>query len=187
MRQVFKAGLRHKLQAHVGRGGLIAYATASCFGVGCDPRNAKAVRRLLVLKRRPKNKGLILVAHDFQLLAPFVAPLSVGSRERALKRWPGPHTWLMSASRQTSRSVRGNHDEVAVRVDGHPDTIEICRILGMAITSSSLNRTGQVPVRTYREASRQFGGCVLVLPGRIGGDKRPSTIEDFTTGRIIRP
>jgi len=65
--------------------------------------------------------------------------------------------------------------------------VEICRVLRMAITSSSLNRAGRMPVRTYRDARRQFGGSVLVLPGRIGADKTASTIQDFETGQILRP
>ncbi|MBM4190566.1 MAG: Sua5/YciO/YrdC/YwlC family protein, partial [Betaproteobacteria bacterium] len=50
------------LQHHLRHGGVIAYATESCFGLGCDPRNRVAVQRLLRLKGRPQAKGLILIA-----------------------------------------------------------------------------------------------------------------------------
>ena len=53
-------------------GGLIAYPTEAVYGLGCDPRNEAAVRRLLALKRRPVHKGLILIAADFAQLAPFL-------------------------------------------------------------------------------------------------------------------
>ena len=45
-------------------GGVIAYPTESCFGLGCDPKNLQAVRRLLMLKRRSYRKGLILIASN---------------------------------------------------------------------------------------------------------------------------
>ena len=183
---LLKSSLGRKARAHVKNGGLIAYATTSCFGLGCDPRNPRAIIKLLRAKRRLKHKGLIMIAQDFSRLAPFVASLPEREQQRAKAKWPGPHTWLMTASSKTSRFVRGRHSKVAVRVDAHPDAIALCRTLRMAITSTSLNRAGCVPVRSYREALRQFGHRVLVLPGRIGPSKTPSTIQDFTTGRIFR-
>jgi L-threonylcarbamoyladenylate synthase len=47
----------HRLRAYLKRGGIIAYATESCFGLGCDPANRRAVRRILRLKGRPQSKG----------------------------------------------------------------------------------------------------------------------------------
>ena len=45
------------LRAYPATGGVIAYATESCYGLGCDPMNARAVARILRLKGRPKHKG----------------------------------------------------------------------------------------------------------------------------------
>jgi L-threonylcarbamoyladenylate synthase len=83
-----------------------------------------------------------------------------------MSRWPGPHTWLLAASNKTSRLVRGHHANVAVRLDAHPEALALCRSVDGAIISTSLNRTGREPVRTYRQALQQFGRTVLVLPGR---------------------
>jgi L-threonylcarbamoyladenylate synthase len=184
---VIKAALRRRIRAHVARGGLVAYATASCFGLGCDPGNPCAIERLLRLKRRRKQKGLILIADRFSRLAPFVQVPENDGRRRLELVWPGPHTWLIAASPKTSRGVRGAHTKVAVRVDAHPDARAICAIVGSALVSTSLNRAGFQPIRTYREARRQFCANVLVVPGKIGNAKTPSTIQDFDTGRTVRP
>ena len=184
---VIKAALRRTIRAHVVGGGLVAYATASCFGLGCDPRNPRAIARLLRLKRRRKQKGLILIADRFSRLASFVQTLDNDARRRLEAVWPGPHTWLVAASPKTSRWARGAHAKVAVRVDAHPDTRALCAILRRALVSTSLNRTGLRPIRTCREARRQFGANVLVVPGQIGNAKTPSTIQDFDTGHTVRP
>ena len=63
-------------------GGLIAYPTEAVYGLGCDPRNRDAVRRLLLLKRRPAHKGLILIAADAAQLAPYMMPLSATEQAR---------------------------------------------------------------------------------------------------------
>ena len=56
-------------------GGIIAYPTESCYGLGCDPLNRAAVLRLLKLKRRPAAKGLILIAYDRAQLRHFAREL----------------------------------------------------------------------------------------------------------------
>ena len=43
-------------------GGVIAYPTEAVWGLGCDPGHEMAVRKLLRLKQRPVEKGMILVA-----------------------------------------------------------------------------------------------------------------------------
>ncbi len=47
------------------QGGVIAYPTEAVFGLGCDPDNDKAIEKLLMVKQRPWQKGLILVASSF--------------------------------------------------------------------------------------------------------------------------
>ena len=44
------------------RGGVIAYPTEAVWGLGCDPFDEAVVLRLLALKQRAVEKGLILIA-----------------------------------------------------------------------------------------------------------------------------
>ncbi len=186
MNSVLSHTLRKKIRAHLDRGGIIAYATASCFGLGCDPKKINIINKLLKLKQRPRHKGLIVIANSFQHLAPFIKPLNAEGKKRALSKWPGPHTWLMPASHRASPSLRGRHKKIAVRVDGHPATVQLGKAVGMALVSTSANVSGKRPIKTYRDCMRQFGQRVLVVPGRIGHSKTPSTIQDFESGKIFR-
>ncbi|MDA8095784.1 MAG: Sua5/YciO/YrdC/YwlC family protein [Betaproteobacteria bacterium] len=176
-----------RIRAHLAHGGLIAYATESCFGLGCDPRSARAVLALLRLKGRPRHKGLILVAHSFARLAPFVCAPSERARAVMTTVWPGPTTVLLPSARHTPRWLTGRHETLAVRVSAHPDTAHLARALGQALVSTSANPAGHKPARTAAGVRRMFGGQVLVVRGRIGRRTRPSTILDPETGRIIRP
>ena len=51
---------------------VVAYPTEAVFGLGCNPLSESAVRKLLNLKQRPIEKGLILVAPSLHFLQPFV-------------------------------------------------------------------------------------------------------------------
>lgn len=183
---VLTAARVRKLRAHLRQGGVIAYPTESCYGLGCDPRNRRAVLKILRLKGRPQHKGLILIGADFSQLRPYVAPLDAGQWQQIAPTWPGPVTWLLPAARSTPAWLRGRHGSIAVRVTAHPLAAQLCRVLGMALVSTSANRSGQRSARSYRECARLFDGQVLALPGRIGRRKRPSTIRDLRTGNAVR-
>src|SRR5712692_6031314 len=160
--------------AHILRqGGVVAYATESCFGLGCDPRTPSAVKRLLRLKRRPVRKGLILIAADLDQLQPYCTEFP----PEVLAAWPGPHTWLLPAKKNAPRWIMGNHARIALRVTAHRQAAALCRGADMAIVSTSANRSGEVPARSYRETVRRFHGKVdYILPGHTGGSARPSAI-----------
>lgn len=183
---MLEAALRRRARAWVRAGGVIAYATESCFGLGCDPRNHRAVRRVLRVKGRPAAKGLILVASHMRQLRPYLGPLSQNERRRAAACWPGPVTLLLPAAPRCPRWITGGRPKVAVRVTAHRDAAQLCDALGMALVSTSANRAGARPVRTARECLRQFGGVALVVPGQVGRRRRPSTIIDAETGLTIR-
>lgn len=180
-----KVSLR-AIAAHLSRGGLIAYPTEYCYGLGCDPRNRRAVRRLLKLKQRPQHKGLILIAGKFAQVAPFL--LAITPSEQAVLKRDGAQaiTYLMPAKPNCPRWLRGEHDTLAVRLTAHPGAAALCNALGMALVSTSANFSGHQPARTYRQCQRLFGNSVWVLPGRVGKRKKPSTIRAWVGGKIVR-
>jgi len=175
------------LRAHVRRGGLIAYPTESCYGLGCDPRNPHALKRLLHLKGRDAAKGLLLIADRFRRLRPFIRPVSATDRARMLRSWPGPVTWVAPASTNCLPALTGGRPTIAVRVTAHRGAARLCRSLGMALVSTSANKSGRKSAKTAAECRRIFGARVRVVAGRIGRRRRPSTLIDLATGTILRP
>lgn len=165
------------------QGGVVAYATEFCFGLGCDPFNERAVARLIRIKYRPPGKGLILIAAEAEQLTPLVASIP----SRAAATWPGPYTWLLDPRPHLPPWITGTHPRVAVRITAHPQAGQLCRAAGMAIVSTSANRTGQRPARSYRDTLRRFGAAVdYVLPGRVGELDAPTPIRDAVTDEIVR-
>jgi len=181
-------GHRLRRAAHcVAAGGLIAYPTEAVFGLGCDPRNREAVRRLLAIKRRPVEKGLILIAAAFAQLEPFVAALDAARMQVVFATWPGPVTWLLPARRGTPEWLRGRHATLAVRVTAHPLAAALCVAAGSALVSTSANISQRPPARTALAVRRAFGsGVDCILAGHCGPRTRPSTIRDGVTGEVIR-
>ena len=174
------------LRLYLRRGGVIAYPTESCYGLGCDPRNRRAVQHVLNLKRRGSAKGLILIASRMRQLRPYLATLTLCESNRLRALWPGPNTWLVPAARECPAWLRGRHASIAVRVTAHIGAARLCERAGMALVSTSANLSGGKPAKTAAECRLLFGNRVRIIPGRIGARRRPSTIRDFSSGDIIR-
>ncbi len=170
-------------------GGVIAYPTEAVWGLGCDPRNEAAVLRLLALKQRELDKGLILIAADETQLAPYVAMVALGGENRAAVRdsWPGPNTWIVPASAAAPAWITGSHEGVAVRVSAHPVVIALCNAFGGALVSTSANVAGQ-PAPPSRSALDQaiVAGVDAITCGETSGLARPTPICDARSGIQLR-
>ena len=174
------------LAAHLKRGGVIAYPTESCYGLGCDPRNRRAVRRILKLKQRPQRKGLILIASHDRQVEGYLQPLPLAERSRLQNNPAQAVTYLMPARSSCPRWLRGEHETLAVRLTAHPFARNLCRSVNSALVSTSANRGGMRPAKTYAECRRLFGKQVRVLRGQVGKRKKPSTIRAWLDGKIVR-
>ena len=175
-----------QIAAFLRGGGLIAYPTESCYGLGCDPNNRKAVQRLLKLKQRPQHKGLILLAANYQQLARYLQPLTVAEQQRLLEAGASVITCLMPARAGCPRWLTGQHATLAVRLSAHPYAKRLSLGVDSALVSTSANRSGQRSAKTYAQCKQLFGSQVWVLPGYTGKRKQPSTIQAWTDGKIVR-
>lgn len=166
--------------------GVIAYPTEAVFGVGCDPSSETAIIKLLAMKRRPLEKGLILIAADFNQLQDFIQPLSADILAKVTQSWPGPNTWLLPVRESVSPLLTGGRDTLAVRVTAHPLAAELSRQFGGPLVSSSANITGLKPAKNVHQVRWQLPELDYVLPGALGGANKPSTIRDAVTGEVLR-
>lgn len=166
--------------------GLIAYPTEAVFGLGCDPRNEQAVQRLLALKQRSADKGLLLVAASTEQLLDW-AHIPPESLQPLSAHWPASTTYLFTATANVPRWITGAHAKIAVRVTAHPVASALCRRFGGALVSTSANLSGQPPARSAKEVSQQLGSQLdVIVGGECDPNAKPSTIIDFASGAVIR-
>lgn len=181
-------GHRLRLAARILRqDGVIAYPTEAVYGLGCNPWARDAVERILTIKCRDMDKGLILIAANVEQLRPFVKELTPARMAEIRATWPGPNTWLLPARDEVPRWLRGRFETLAVRVTAHPIAAALCRAFGGALVSTSANRANHPPARTALQVRLRLGAELdAVLGGPCGGCDRPSTIRDGRTGQVLR-
>ncbi|MGY1519204.1 Sua5/YciO/YrdC/YwlC family protein [Luteimonas sp. A482] len=169
--------------------GLIAYPTEGVWGLGCDPFDEAAVLRLLALKQRSLDKGLILVAASTAQFDDLVDwdRLEPATRDEVIASWPGPHTWIVPVTARVPRWITGAHQGVAVRVSAHPVVAALCSGYGSALVSTSANIGGLPAPRTHEELAADVrAGVEVIVAGETSGLAQATPIRDARSGRVIR-
>ena len=91
--RILSAAAQRRLQAHLKKGGLVAYPTESCYGLGCVPTLPKALNQLIHLKKRPQHKGMIVIGHSLEQLQPLLQRPSENIQTMLHEAWPAPKTF----------------------------------------------------------------------------------------------
>lgn len=170
-------------------GEVIVYPTEAVWGMGCDPRNQQAVEKVLAVKQRPVEKGLILIARDYGQILPFVNDdaIPMDRRSEIFSSWPGPFTWLLPAAKDAPEWITGGSELIAVRVTTHPSVRAICEEFNGAIVSTSANITGEPTPPNLTELQQLFGDQVgYYVDAELGDASAPSMIRNGMTGQTLR-
>lgn len=171
------------------QGAVIAYPTEAVWGLGCDPFNEAAVLRLLAIKQRPVDKGLILIAGALEQFDGLLdwERLPNDRREAVYASWPGPHTWIVPATGRVPYWITGAHDGVAVRVSAHPAVVALCTAFGAPLVSTSANLSGSPPAFSRAGLDPAvIALCDGVCEGETGGLAAPTAIVDARSGAQLR-
>lgn len=171
------------------QGGIIAYPTEAIFGLGCDPDNELAIKKLLSIKQRPTSKGLIILAADYSQLLPYINDKAITQEQRLkiLSRWPNAITQVLPANSNISLLLCGHFDSIAVRITDHEDVVALCKRTNKAIVSTSANLAGESPTKTWQQVEEQFGDKIdFILKDKISGLLKPSTIINGLTDEVLR-
>lgn len=170
------------------RGGIIAYPTEAIWGLGCDPFNEAAVERLLTVKQRSVEKGLLLVGSHIEQFKPLLDDLQEVELARLHSSWPGPTTWIIPDPLAVyPKWIRGTHNSVAIRVSAHPLVSALCTQFGNPIVSTSANLAGQAEIRSRLILEQQFADNIDgIVAGELGDEREPSQIRDLMTGDVVR-
>jgi L-threonylcarbamoyladenylate synthase len=164
-------------------GGLVAFPTETVYGLGADPQNADAVRRLFAVKGRPPTHPVIAHLGVNARLDDWAISVNDAARALAAVFWPGPLTIVLTRRPGAIvDEVTGGRASVGLRVPDHPLALELLDAFGGAVAAPSANRFGRVSPTTAQHVHADLGDDVdVVLDGgscRVGVE---STIIDCTS------
>ena len=172
------ADLRIGVDVLVG-GGIVAYPTDTLYGLGIDPTQESAVKRLCRLKQRSLGAGLPLIAASLTQVETFLGALPGLGRLLCERFWPGPLTLVFTPKSTINIGVCAADGSVAVRVPRCLVARRLAELSDHPITATSANLSGMKSASTAEGVASQLVGqidLVLGQKGPLGGSA--STIVD---------
>jgi tRNA threonylcarbamoyl adenosine modification protein (Sua5/YciO/YrdC/YwlC family) len=163
-------------------GGVIIYPTDTVYGIGCDITKPKAVERIIKIKGiKPKEAHFSFMCSDLSHISDF-AKVDNSTFKLLKRNLPGPFTFILHGYNKVSDYFISKRKTVGIRIPNHPIPLELIKLLGNPILTTSLKDDDEVleyctdPELIYE---RYFELVDVVIDGGYG-DNVASTIVDCT-------
>ncbi|CAM2066040.1 L-threonylcarbamoyladenylate synthase [Sulfidibacter corallicola] len=153
--------------AHLRQGGLLAYPTDTCYGLGCSIYEKKAIDAIYRLKRMKPDKQLSFICNDLTHISEY-GQVSNRAYKLMRKLLPGPYTFVLPATKEVPKLLQSKRKHVGIRVPDHPVILEIVRQLGNPIISTTCQLADdEMPCCDIYDIKDRFGN---LLDMAIDGD-----------------
>ncbi len=166
-------------------GEIIVYPTDTLYGFGVDATNTEAIQRLHRLKGKVKPLSIVLESvdhmHDF-------AEFDVDIKSEINKLFPGSYTVLLPSKRSNLSSLVQNGSlSVGIRIPDHFFPVQLVKLLGKPIITTSINRHGNEPLNDVTQVEIDFPNVDIFEDAKHTPSKG-STIIDYSTSppEVIR-
>lgn len=136
--------LVEKVVAILRQGGIVAYATDTVYGIGCDIMNKKAIGKIYQIKQRDKKKPFSFMCSDLKNISHY-AKVSNYAYKTMRRLLPGPYTFVLEGSREVPKMMLTPRKTAGIRVPNHPLCLALVSALGNPIlTTSATKQDGSV-------------------------------------------
>lgn len=170
-------------------GGIVAYPTEGVWGLGCDPFNEEAVKRLLNIKHREEGEGFIVLASNWGQIYDLIDLKELPKVDQIFltAAWPSHITFLLPKAEQVPNFITGESDQIALRITDFEANKELINAFGAPIISTSANLHGMKAARSLEEVKVYFEGRIeAVFDEQAGNQPNPSKIYDLKNKVYVR-
>lgn len=165
-------------------GGLIIYPTETFYGIGANPFNEEALKKIFSAKEREQTKPIPLIAANENIVES-ICTVTEFDEKLIRNFWPGPLTLILKVKRRFPEKI-AKSGKVAIRVSSNPIATKVARICGGLITSTSCNTSNEPPTRSIQEIPERIKNLTDIIIDNIYplSQDKPSTIVEIYQGRI---
>jgi L-threonylcarbamoyladenylate synthase len=158
-------GAVHEMARLLRQGAIVALPTETLYGFSCLAHSEIGIRRLMQVKGISQRRGFVALAGGIEVVERYLArdqdPRAIDFLRRI---WPAP----LSAVLRVRSALPWGEEQMtshtaAFRVPAHAELLQLLRELGEPLVSTSLNRTGQVPLVRPEEILQEFGEALDLL------------------------
>ena len=180
-------GLDHKpgwtaIRQWLRQGGVLGFPAEYAYALSEVPlwRAREDGQRLYRIKGRPSGKPVLYLAGSLRVVARFAALPRDPRRRRFLAEPPEFRTFLLPAAPLAVSLGMAKYGKVAFRIPPDPILRQFLRFLDAPLSGTSLNPSGQPPLKTP-EAIRQVFPDLALVDGGFRPGFPVSPIVDLST------
>ena len=157
------------------QGGIVAYATDTVYGIGCDIMNKKAIEKIYQIKQRDKKKPFSFMCSDLKNISRY-AKVSNYAYKTMRRLLPGPYTFVLEGSREVPKMMLAPRKTAGIRVPDHALCLALVHELGNPILTTSATKDDGTVFDDASLIHDHFGPRIDVVidSGPVPG--RPSSV-----------
>jgi L-threonylcarbamoyladenylate synthase len=167
-------------------GGIIVFPTDTVYGIGCNPYNENAVKKIYEIKSREKIKSLPVLAYSIDIVKQIVI-IDEFTEKIIKKYWPGPLTLILKLKDQKLKKSLNLEDKIAVRIPNSECTLKLLNKCSLLVGTSA-NVSGESSFTNPQEGVKNVKNYDVFVDGGTITSKGESTIIEIENEeiRIIR-
>ncbi len=172
-------------------GGVIIYPSDTLWALGCDARFDASIEKLLAIKQRPVEKGLIVLISKIEQLSEYVVQVPDIAWD-LVEFAEDPLTVIYPQGKNVSKHVLGPNGSIAIRLVKDEFCKGLIHRYQRAIVSTSVNISGNDSASRFEDISEVILSkvdYVLPSPVKLQQKQIPSKIVELGLGgefRLIR-
>ncbi len=139
-----------KTVVHLCQGHVILYPTDTIWGLGCDATMPQAVEKILDIKGREADKGMLVLLDDSSKLDQYVVDLEEEARLFA-EQYPKPLTLIYPKGRGVAPQLQPADGSIAIRLVKHAFVHAVIAALGHPLVSTSANFSGEATAQQFAD------------------------------------
>ena len=165
------------------KGGVIVYPTDTIYGFGCDATNEHAIKKINLIKGR-QTPISVMAPSETNIENWF--NVEKRHKNKILKRVFSSDTHIIPIKNNiVSELILGNDKSLGIRKPNHSFCIQLSANYPNPITTTSVNRTGEPPLKDPKLIYNKFKGEIdLIIEGGIL-DNKGSKIYKYDRGKFI--
>ena len=163
-------------------GGIIVFPTDTVYGIGCNPYDANAVKKIYEIKSREKIKSLPVLASSIEIVKQ-ISTIDEFTEKIIKKYWPGPLTLILKLKDKNLKKSLNLEDKIAVRIPNSECTLKLLNKCSLLVGTSA-NVSGDSSFTNPQECMKNVKNYDVFVDGGTITSKGESTIIEIENEKI---
>ena len=174
-------GIRKSVEI-IENGGVIIFPTDTVYGIGCNPYDTNAVKKIYEIKSREKIKSLPVLASSVQIVKQ-ISIIDEFTEKIIKKYWPGPLTLILKLKDKNLKESLKLEDKIAVRIPNSVCTLKLLNKCNLLVGTSA-NVSGDSSFTDPQECMKNVKNYDIFVDGGTITSKGESTIIEIENEKI---